>query len=144
MGNTDKKVFNNKQEIETLYKIYIRVQSGDKFALNELFKTVDSKQIHRIDVINKEYKMSHMENILDSEFVLDDEKNEQEKEWIGSSNSKVAFQFPCLNKLLYKKKKYFLYRGKNTGYENGKKIKNNASRKYYDGGYDISDFNELM
>lgn len=38
MGNTDKKVFNNKQEIEELYKIYIRVQSGDKDALNELLK----------------------------------------------------------------------------------------------------------
>ena len=93
MGNTDKKVFNNKQEIEELYKIYIRVQSGDKDALNELFKKADSKQIHRIDMMNKEYKISHMENVLDSEIVLDDEKNVQEKEWINSSNSKVAFQF---------------------------------------------------
>lgn len=144
MGNTDKKVFNNKQEIEELYKIYIRVQSGDKDALNELFKKADSKQIHRIDMMNKEYKISHMENVLDSEMVLDDEKNMQKKEWINSSNSKVAFQFACLNKLLYKKKKYFLSEGKNTGYENGKKLKNGGNRKYYDGEYDISDFNELM
>lgn len=144
MGNTDKKVFNNKQEIEELYKIYIRVQSGDKDALNELFKKADSKQMHRIDLMNKEYKISHMENVLDSEIVLDDENNMQKKEWINSSNSKVAFQFACLNKLLYKKKKYFLSEGKNTGYENGKKLKNDGNRKYYDGEYDISDFNELM
>lgn len=144
MGSTDKRVSKNKQEIEELYKIYIRVQSGDKAALNELFQTVDSNQIHRIDIINKEYKMSHMENVLDSEFVLDIENNAQEKAWIKSSNSKVTFQFPCLNKLLHKKKKFFLYGGKKTGYENGKKIKNSASRKYYEGEYDISDFNELM
>lgn len=144
MGNTDKKVFEKKQEVEELYKVYIRVQSGDKAALNELFQAVDSKQIHRIDMMNKEYKISHMENVLDSEIVLDDEKNMQKKEWINSSNSKVAFQFACLNKLLYKKKKYFLSEGKNTGYENGKKLKNGGNRKYYDGEYDISDFNELM
>ena len=144
MGNTDKKVFNNKQEMGELYKIYIRVQSGEKDALNELFKKADSKQINRIDALNKEYKMSHMENVLDAEFVLDNEKNEQEKEWVSSSGSKVEFQFSCLNKMLYKKKKYFLSKGKNTGYENGKKIKNGGNKKYYDGEYDISDFNELM
>lgn len=144
MGNTNKKVFNNKQEIEELYKIYIRVQSGDKAALNELFKKADSKQVHRIDTMDKEYKMSHLENVLDLEFVLDDERNIQKTEWINSSDSKVAFQFACLNKLLYKKKKYFLSEGKNTGFENGKKLKNGGNRKYYDGEYDISDFNELM
>lgn len=144
MGNADKKVFNNKQEIEEIYKVYIRVQSGDKAALNELFQTVDNKQIHRIDVINKEYKMSHMENVLDSELVVDDEKDMQEKEWINSAYSKVAFQFPCLNNMLYNKKKYFISTAKNTGYENGKRLKNSGNRKYYEGEYDISDFNELM
>lgn len=144
MGNTDKSLLKDDKEIEALYQLYIRVQSGDKDALNELFKKADSKQIHRIDMMNKEYKISHMENVLDSEIVLDDEKNMQKKEWINSSNSKVAFQFACLNKLLYKKKKYFLSEGKNTGYENDKKLKNGGNRKYYDGEYDISDFNELM
>ena len=144
MENTDKSLFEDDKEINALYKLYIRIQSGDKAALNELFQTVDNKQIHRIDVINKEYKMSHMENVLDSELVLDDENSRQRKEWINSSYSKVTFQFSCLNKMLYKKKKSFISTAKNTGYENGKRLKNSGNRKYYDGEYDISDFNELM
>ncbi len=134
----------NKVEAEKLFQIYMRVQFGEKTALNELFETIDSKQISRVDEINKEYRMSHMDNVLDSELVLDNEKNKQEENWIDSVNSNVTFQFPCLNKLLYKKKKMFLSRAKNTGYENGKKIKNSGHSKYYEGEYDISDFNELM
>ena len=132
-----------KVEAENLYQIYLRVQSGDKSALNELFKSVDSKQISKADEINKEYRMSHMDNVLDSELVLDNEKNKQEGDWIESVNSNVAFRFPCLNKMLYKKKKKFLLNAKKTGYENGQKIKNSSS-KFYEGEYDISDFNELM
>lgn len=122
----------------------MRVQSGDKIALNDLFKSVDSKQISKADEINKEYRMSHMDNVLDSEFVLDNEKNKQEQEWTDSVNSSVAFQFPCLNKMLYKKKKKFMRKAKSTGYENGKRIKNNGYSKFYEGEYDVSDFNELM
>ena len=92
----------NKGESEKLYQIYLRVQSGDKTALDELFKTVDSKQISKTDEINKEYRMSHMDGVLDSELVLDNEKNMQEEEWKDSAYSNVAFQFPCLNKMLYK------------------------------------------
>lgn len=122
----------------------MRVQSGDKSALDVLFKEVKNKQIFRADEINKEYQMSHMDNVLDSELVLDNEKNGQEDEWVNSAYSNVAFQFPCLNKMLYKKKKRFLATPKNTGYENGKKAKNSGHSKFYEGEYDISDFNELM
>lgn len=132
------------EELEELYQIYMRVQSGDKSALDVLFKEVKNKQIFRADEINKEYQMSHMDNVLDSELVLDNEKNGQEDEWVNSAYSNVAFQFPCLNKMLYKKKKRFLATPKNTGYENGKKAKNSGHSKFYEGEYDISDFNELM
>lgn len=46
--------------------------------------------------------------------------------------------------MLYKKKKRFLSTAKNTGYENGKKTKNCGNSNFYEGEYDISDFNELM
>lgn len=134
----------NENELDRLYQIYLKVQSGNKSALDELFKEVKNKQICRADEINKEYQISCMDNVLDSELVLDNEKNKQEKEWIDSAYSNVAFRFPCLNKMLYKKKKSFLVTAKNTGYENGKKIKNSRHSKFYEGEYDISDFNELM
>ncbi len=140
--NNDELADNN--EAEKLFQIYMRVQSGDKSALDELFKTVNSKQISKADEINKKYRMSHMDNVLDSELVLDNEKNKQEEDWIGSVYSNVAFRFPCLNKMLYKKKKIFLSNAKNTGYENDQKIKNSSHSKFYEGEYDISDFNELM
>lgn len=143
-GNKNKEKITNKEELDKLYEIYMRVQTGDKSALDELFKATDNKQISRADEINKEYQMSHMDNILDSEFVLDMEQSRQEKGWVNSASSKVAFQFPCLNKMLYKKKKRFLSTSKNTGYENGRKTKNNGHSKFYEGEYDISDFNELM
>lgn len=146
LSNADKKnnVLVNEDELEKLYQIYIRVQSGDKAALDELFQQIDNKQIHRVDIMNKDYKMSHMENVLDSELVLEDEKNIQEKEWVDSAYSSISFRFSCLNKILYKKKKKFLSNAKNTGYENGRKLKNIGNKKYYEGEYDISDFNELM
>ena len=133
----------NDDEVEKLYQIYMRVQSGEKVALDELFKSVNSKQVCKADEMNKEYRMSYMDNVLDSEFVLDNEKNIQEDEWINSSYSKVMFNFSCLNKMLYKKKKRFLHKAKNTGYEEGQKIKNSSHSKFYEGEYDISDFNEL-
>jgi len=122
----------------------MRVQSGEKNALNELFKTTDSKKISKVEEIDKEYRMSHMDNVLDSELVLDNEKNNKEEDWIDSVNANVTFQFSCLNKMLYKKKRKFLFKAKNTGYENGQKIKNSSCSKFYEGKYDISDFNELM
>lgn len=146
MSNTDKsnEELENNNELERLYQIYLRVQFGDKSALGELFKSVDSKQISKADEINKEYQISHMDNVLDAELVLDNEKNKQEEDWIDSVYSNVTFQFSCLNKLLYKKKNSFLLNAKKTGYENGKKIKNSGHSKFYEGEYDISDFNELM
>lgn len=147
MSNSDKNknvLLVYKVEAEELYQIYLRVQSGDKTALDELFKTVDGKQISKTDKINKEYRISHMDNVLDSELVIDNEKNKQEDEWVNSVYSHVAFRFPCLNKMLYKKKKSFLATAKNTGYENGKRIRNSNCSKFYEGEYDISDFSELM
>lgn len=138
MGNVDKDILINDNEIEKLYQIYLRVQSGDKSALNELFKETNGKKICRADIVNKEYRMADMDNVLDSELVLDNDKNEKEEEWMYSVYSKVTFQFLCLNKMLYKKKKAFLSKAKNTGY------KNSGYNKFYDGEYDVSDFNELI
>ena len=132
------------EEAEMLYQIYIRVQSGDKTALNEIFKSESAKQTCKVDEMNKEYRLSHLDNVLDSELVLSDEKDKQKKEWMDSTYSKVTFQFSCLNKMLYKKKKKFFSDAKNTGFENGKKKKNNSASKFFEGKYDISDFNELM
>ncbi len=140
----DNEVLKNDIELEKLYQIYMRVQSGDKTALNELFKPVDCKKNCRADEINKKYRISHMDNVLDMELVLDNEKVKQEEEWVNSVHSNVTFQFSCLNKMLNKKKKKFIFEAKNTGYEKGQKVKNNSFSKYYEGEYDISDFNELM
>lgn len=146
MGNTDeqKDLLANDDELEKLYELYLQVQSGDRTALNKLFKAADNRQICRRDEINRKERLFNMDNVLDAELVLDEEKNRQEKEWEESVYSKVTFQFQCLNKLLYKKKRNFLSKAKNTGYENGKRIKDNGNSKFYEGKYDISDFNELM
>ncbi|MDE6128409.1 MAG: hypothetical protein K2G16_04365 [Lachnospiraceae bacterium] len=146
MRNIDenKKSLLKDDEAERLYQIYKIVQSGNKTVLNELFQTVDSSKVCNADKMNEEYRLSHMDNVLDSELILDSRKCRQEKEWLNSIHAKVIFQFPCLNKMLYKKKKYFLSNAKNTGYENGKKIRNGGHSKFYEGKYDISDFDELM
>lgn len=133
-----------KGEAERLYRIYRNVQSGNKAALNQLFKTADNREVCSLDKMNKEYELSRMDNVLDAELVFDSEENRKEREWLHSVNSKVIFQFPCLNKMLYKKKKSFLSKAKNTGYENGKRIKNSSHSKFYEGEYDISDLNEIM
>ncbi len=146
MGNTDeqKNISVNDDELKELYGLYLQVQSGDHTALNKLFKAADNRQICRRDEINRKEQLSNMDNVLDAELVLDKEKNRQEKEWEESVYSKVTFQFQCLNSMLYKKKRSFLSKAKNTGYENGKRIKNNGHSKFCEGEYDISDFNELM
>ena len=114
MSNIDKnnKKLANNSEIETLYQIYVQVQSGDKSALNKLFKEVKSKHISNVDERNKKKRMSDMDNVLDMELVLDREKNKQEEEWINSSYATVDFELACLNKMLYKKKKAFLSKAK--------------------------------
>lgn len=152
LNNVDKyiKELDNKEELEKLYQIYMRVQSGDKGALDELFKerNIDDKRTYRADERYKERRMSNMDNVLDMELILEKEKeNEKERQkdqWLNSLDSTVTFQFSCLNKLLYKKKKKLLSKEKNTGYENGKKKENNNHSKFYEGEYDLSDFNSLM
>lgn len=143
MNERGKDASDNK-ELEKLYQLYIRFQSGDKTALDEIFRQKEVKQLCKVDEMNKEYRLSHMENILDSEVVLDSERDRSKKEWINSAYSKVTFQFSCLNMMLYKKKKEFYSDAKNTGYEDGKKKNNNNVSKFYEGKYDISDFDELM
>lgn len=140
----DSIVLANNDEAEKIYQIYMRVQAGDIAALDELFKWTEDKQICRVDELNKEYRLSHMEHVLDSEEMLENERNRQVKEWVDSVSSNVSFRFPCLNKMLYKKKKEFLFEAKNTGYENGKKKKKHNQSKFYNGKYDVSDFNELV
>ena len=124
LGNTDeqKNISVNDDELKELYGLYLQVQSGDHTALNKLFKAADNRQICRRDEINRKERLSNMDNVLDAELVLDKEKNRQEKEWEESVYSKVIFQFQCLNSMLYKKKRSFLSKAKNTGYENGKRI----------------------
>ncbi len=131
-------------EADRLYQIYERVQSGEQSALSELFKTAACRQISRSDEIHREYRLSHMDNVLDTELVLDSEKGRQEKEWLHSMDEKVIFQFSCLNKMLYKKKKYFLSLAKNTDCGKGKKAERGGCSKFYGGSYDISDLNGLM
>lgn len=134
----------NKDELDRLFRIYKRFQSGDKSVLDELFISVENKQECKLDEIYKKHRMKNMDNVLDSEEVMDNEKSKQEDEWENSKNSKVTFGFSCLNRMLYKKKKGFLSKVKNTGYENGVKLKNCNCSKFYEGEYDLSDFNEIM
>lgn len=152
LSNADKyiKELDNKEELETLYRIYMRVQSGDKSALDELFKERNTfdRRAYRDDERYKERRMSNMDNVLDTELILENEKenekNRQKDKWLNSLDSTVTFQFPCLNKLLVAMKKDLLYDTKNTGFENGKKKRNGGHKKFYEGKYDISDFNSLM
>lgn len=146
MNNKDN-IFNeteNKNELDRLFQIYKRFQSGDKSALDELFRSVENKQGCKLDEIYKKHRMKNMDDVLDSEEVMDKERVRQEEEWANSDDSKVTFRLSCLNRMLYKKKKGLLSKVKNTGYENGVKLKNCNCSKFYEGEYDISDFNELM
>ena len=54
----------NYDELDMLYQIYMRVQSGDKSALDELFKerNRDDKRTYRADEINKEWIMFWTQN----------------------------------------------------------------------------------
>lgn len=142
--NKDKEVLERDDELEKLYQIYLRVQSGEKSALDELFIAINCKSIPISDEINRKQRMANMDNVLDSELVIENEKNRQEEEWTNSVDSNVTFRFSCLKKLLYKKKRGFLTKAKNTGYDNGVKIERNNCSKFYESEYDVSDFNELM
>lgn len=152
MSNTDKYIeeLENKDELDRLYQIYLRVQSGDKSALDELFKEkyIDDRQAYRSDERYKKRRMSNLDNVLDVEWILENEreneKNKQIDKWMNSLDSRVTFQFSCLNKLLYNKKKKFLSNEKDTGYENGKKKENSNHSKFYKGEYDVSDFDNLV
>lgn len=152
LGNTKKygNISANDDELKRLYELYLRTQCGDKTALNELFieKYIDDVQEYKVAMRRKKRRLSNMDNVLDTEFILENEKeNEkkrQEDQWLNSLDSTVTFQFSCLNKLLYKKKKKLLSKEKDTGYENGKKKVNNNHSKFYEGEYDLSDFNSLM
>lgn len=142
MSNTEK--LDNKEELEKLYQIYMRVQSGDKSALDELFKakTVDDKTLYKADERYKERRMLNLDNVLDAELILENkkenDKNEQENKWLNSSNSIVDFAFPVLKKMLYNKKRRFLSKEKNIGHENG------SHSKFYSGEYEITDIDSVV
>ena len=142
--NKDKKILERDDELEELYQIYLRVQSGEKSALDELFIVADVKKMCKSDERNNKQRMANMDNVLDSELVIENEKNKREEEWVASVHSEVTFQFSCLNSTLYKMKRDMLSTAKSTGYENGKRLRSRSHRKFYEGEYDVSDFNELM
>lgn len=60
--------------MERLYKNYIRYQSGDKIALDEVFMEVGKNvsETNRIVELEEEYKLSHVDNVLDAGLVQDE------------------------------------------------------------------------
>lgn len=140
MSNANK----NSKELEKLYEIYLQVQSGNKAAMDKLFeaKVIDDKPICKADEDNKKERMQNLDNVLDVEFVIENErekeKNKQENKWLDSSDSMVTFAFPILKKMLYNKKRRFLTNEKNIDHENG-----NHS-KFYSGEYEITDIDSVM
>ncbi len=64
------------KDVERLYQNYIRYQSGDKSALDEVFMEVGKKagETKRIVELEEEYKLSHTENVLDAGLVENESK----------------------------------------------------------------------
>lgn len=146
----NKDILSNDDELKKLYDIYLRVQQGEKKALNELFmkRYIDDVQEYKAAMRHKKRRFSNMDNVLDSELVLaneeDNEKTKREDEWTNSIRSKVIFQLPCLNKMLYAKKKKFLQKTKIIDCGDNKTMPSGSCSKFYEGEYDVSDFNELV
>ena len=118
------------KDVERLYQNYIRYQSGDKSALDEVFMEVGKKvgETKRIVELEEEYKLSHTENVLDAGLV------ENEIEYKHKDRKlKVVFSFPCLNNMVKKAKYEYSKNGIFTGYENGKKINSNGYKKFHSG-----------
>lgn len=129
------------EEVERLYQNYIRYQSGDKSALDEVFMEVGKKvgETKRIVELEEEYKLSHTENVLDAGLV------ENEIEYKRNSRKlKVVFSFSCLNDMVSKAKYYYSKNGIFTGYENGKKIDSHGYKKFHSGKYDTLELEEAM
>lgn len=129
------------EDVERLYQNYIRYQSGDKSALDEVFMEVGKKvgETKRIVELEEEYKLSHTENVLDAGLV------ENEIEYKRNSRKlKVVFSFPCLKDMVRRAKYDFSKKGIFTGYENGKKIDSHGYKKFHSGKYDTLELEEAM
>lgn len=127
------------KDVERLYQNYIRYQSGDKSALDEVFMEVGKKagETKRIVELEEEYKLSHTENVLDAGLV-ENEIGYRRKD----RKLKVVFSFPCLNNMVRKAKYEYSKNGIFTGYENGKKINSNGYKKFHSGKYDTFELEE--
>lgn len=127
------------KDVERLYQNYIRYQSGDKSALDEVFMEVGKKagETKRIVDLEEEYKLSHTENVLDAGLV-ENEIGYRRKD----RKLKVVFSFPCLNNMVRKAKYEYSKNGIFTGYENGKKINSNGYKKFHSGKYDTFELEE--
>lgn len=129
------------KDVERLYQNYIRYQSGDKTALDEVFIEVGKKvgETKRIVELEEEYKLSHTENVLDVELV------ENEIEYRRKNRKlKVVFSFLCLNNMVRKAKYEYSKNGIFTGYENGKKMNFHGYKKFHSGKYDTFELEEEM
>lgn len=127
--------------MERLYQNYVRYQSGDKSALDEVFMEVGKKvgETNRIVELEEEYKLSHTENVLDAGLVENEIYQKQKDRKL-----KVRFSFPCLNDMVRKAKYEYSKNGIFTGYENGKKINSRGYKKFHSGKYDTFELEEEM
>lgn len=126
-------------DAEELYQEYLKYQNGDKSALDRIFY----EEKDRLQELTNKYYSSlsgteYMDNVLDSEFIKAEITDEQKKH-----NSKVKFRFKCLNMILSNAKWEYDKEYINTGYKDGRRIKN-GYRKFHEGKYDTSDIPELM
>ena len=128
-------------DLERLYKNYIRYQSGDKTALDEVFMEVGKNvgETKRIVELEEEYKLSHVDNVLDAVLVQDEIQYRR-----NNSKLKVVFSFSCLNNMVSKAKYYYSKNGIFTGYENGKKIDFHGYKKFHSGKYDTLELEEVI
>lgn len=129
------------EDVERLYQNYIRYQSGDKSALDEVFMEVGKKvgETKRIVELEEEYKLSHTENVLDAGLVQDEIQYRR-----NDRKLKVAFSFPCLKDMVRRAKYDYSKKGIFTGYENGKKIDSHGYKKFHSGKYDTLELEEVM
>lgn len=102
-----------------------------------------------MDVNELNEKKQHIKNVLDNALNPEMEKlsrgyYEEEDNVTCTKNEEVVFTFDILNKMLSKMKRIYSKKSKDTGFENGKKIKYQTYKKYYEGEYDITELVEIM
>lgn len=129
------------EDVERLYQNYIRYQSGDESALDEVFMEVGEKvgETKRIVELEEEYKLSHAENVLDAGLVENEIGYRRNRRKL-----KVVFSFSCLNDMVKKAKYNYSKNGIFTGYENGRKTDSHGYKKFHSGKYDTLELEEAM